>query len=152
VKSCGFTNDIIHNYGDNGISIIATDSLTNQANAIVERPGFRNKIHEIDSIGGAFSLASNIRGNVTRYAEFNFYCDAEAVKIVPDPKLDLEDKIVGADVTRSPKYKIIPKPLKNAVNNDTHMSRFITTLLEQSETKKRIGMAKKKVEVFSNPY
>jgi inosine-uridine nucleoside N-ribohydrolase len=68
------------NYEDREISNIATGSFTNLANAIVERPRFRSKIHEIDSMGGAFSSASNILGNVTRYAEFNFYCDTEAVE------------------------------------------------------------------------
>ena len=69
MKFCDFINDIIRNYGDDQIAITATSSLTNLANAIVERPRFRNKIQEIDIMGVAFSLASNIRGNVTRYVE-----------------------------------------------------------------------------------
>jgi inosine-uridine nucleoside N-ribohydrolase len=124
-----FIESIMQNYRNDEISIIATGPLTNIATAIVDNPSFINRIHEIAIMGGAFGLASETLGNVTRFAEFNFYCDPEAAKIVLNPELNLDIKIVGLDLTQNPKCAINAKFLKRIVNYDNSTARFVAYLL-----------------------
>ena len=124
-----FMESIMQNYRNDEISIIATGPLTNIATAIVDNPSFINRIHEIAIMGGAFGLASETLGNVTRFAEFNFYCDPEAAKIVLNPELNLDIKIVGLDLTQNPKCAINAKFLKRIVNYDNSTARFVAYLL-----------------------
>ena len=72
-----FIENVLTKYRNDEISIIATGPLTNIATAIVENPSLIDRIHEIDIMGGAFGLASKTFGNVTPFAEFNFFCDPE---------------------------------------------------------------------------
>ncbi len=60
-----------------GLIVITLGPLTNIAIAISLYPELKNLIKEIVSMGGALE-----RGNVTRFAEFNFYQDPEAVQFV----------------------------------------------------------------------
>ena len=124
-----FIEDIIQNYRNDEISIIATGPLTNIATAIVDNPSFTSRIHKIAIMGGAFSLASKTLGNVTRFAEFNFYCDPEAAKIVLNPELELDIRIIGLDLTQNPKCAINAKFLERVVNYDTPTARLIASLL-----------------------
>jgi len=124
-----FIESIIQNYRNDEISIIATGPLTNIATAIVDNPSFINRIHEIFIMGGAFGLASETLGNVTQFAEFNFYCDPEAAKIVLNPELNLDINIVGLDLTQNPKCAVNAKFLKRIVNYDNPTARFAASLL-----------------------
>ncbi|HZB73667.1 MAG TPA: nucleoside hydrolase, partial [Nitrososphaeraceae archaeon] len=75
--------------------------------AILYRPEFIPKISQLSIMGGAYGLGSNIRGNITRHAEFNFYCDPEAARVVLNsPSLSSKIKVVGLDVTQHPSCEL----------------------------------------------
>lgn len=102
-----FVDEIMKHYGDSDISIISTGPLTNIANAILYRPEFIPKISKLSIMGGAYGLGSNVRGNITKYAEFNFYCDPEAARVVlKSPSLSSKIKLVGLDVTQHPSCEL----------------------------------------------
>lgn len=65
------------NNNPNKISIIALGPLTNIAKAIKKDNNFSKNIKELIVMGGSERF-----GNITPYAEFNFYNDPEAVNIV----------------------------------------------------------------------
>jgi purine nucleosidase len=75
------------------ISIVAVGPLTNVATALRSDPSLAQMIRSIVVMGGSLS-----RGNVTPAAEFNFYVDPEAARIVFDAGVPLT--MVGLDVTR----------------------------------------------------
>jgi inosine-uridine nucleoside N-ribohydrolase len=100
----GFIDEIVKYYNNKDISVIATGPLTNIARAILYRPEFIHKIDQLLIMGGAYSLGSYIQGNITDFAEFNFYCDPEAARLVlTNPGLNSKTKVVGLDVTQHPK-------------------------------------------------
>jgi inosine-uridine nucleoside N-ribohydrolase len=102
-----FVDEINKHYRDGDISIIATGPLTNIAQAILYRPEFITKISQLSIMGGAYRLGSNITGNITKYAEFNFYCDPEAARVVLScPSLNSKIKVVGLDVTKQPSCEL----------------------------------------------
>jgi purine nucleosidase len=99
----GFIDEIVKYYNDKDISVIATGPLTNIARAILYRPEFIHKIDQLVIMGGAYGLGSYIQGNITDFAEFNFYCDPEAARLVlTTPGLNSKTKVVGLDVTQHP--------------------------------------------------
>lgn len=59
------------------ITLVPVGPLTNIAMALRTEPRIADKIQEIMIMGGAYA-----EGNVTPYAEFNFWVDPEAAKIV----------------------------------------------------------------------
>ena len=74
------------------ISIVAVGPLTNVALALRADPGLAQMIRSIVVMGGSLS-----GGNITPAAEFNFYVDPEAARIVFDSGVPLT--MVGLDVT-----------------------------------------------------
>ncbi|KAI9332476.1 Inosine/uridine-preferring nucleoside hydrolase domain-containing protein [Zopfochytrium polystomum] len=62
------------------ITILAIGPLTNIALAISLDPDFLSRLDDLIVMGGCI----NARGNSNRVAEFNFFCDPEAVHIVLD--------------------------------------------------------------------
>lgn len=64
----------------NEITLITLGPLTNIALAIQRNPSVMRKVKEIISMGGTIRVA----GNKNRVAEFNFFVDPEAAKIVFD--------------------------------------------------------------------
>ncbi|MDA0771051.1 MAG: hypothetical protein BZY79_02440 [SAR202 cluster bacterium Casp-Chloro-G4] len=78
------------------LTLIALGPLTNVARAIQDEPALPELLKEIYVMGGAV----NVPGNVTPYAEFNIYDDAEAANVVfsSDAKITL----VGLDVCHEP--------------------------------------------------
>ena len=97
-KVSQFLSGILANYRKKEVSLVATGPLTNIAKAIIEDPTIIDYLSRICIMGGAYRLASKISGNITKYAEFNFYCDPKAAQIVMrsrQPRLD----IVGLDAT-----------------------------------------------------
>lgn len=75
------------------ISIVAVGPLTNVALLLKEDPSIATLIRSIEIMGGSFS-----GGNITPAAEFNFYVDPEAARIVFDSGVPIT--MVGLDVTR----------------------------------------------------
>ncbi|HLE34424.1 MAG TPA: nucleoside hydrolase [Nitrososphaerales archaeon] len=86
------------------ITIVATAPLTNIATLLTKDPSIATKLNKIVLMGGMYNVVKNARGNVTPYAEFNFYCDPEAAQIV----LNSGTSIVaaGLDVTMNFKSAI----------------------------------------------
>lgn len=74
------------------ISIVAIGPLTNVATALKADPGIAPMIKSFVLMGGALN-----GGNVTPAAEFNFYVDPEAARIVFDS--GVPTTMVGLDVT-----------------------------------------------------
>lgn len=64
------------------VTILAIGPLTNVAMALRQRPGLAGKIKELVIMGGAVSTLPDGAGNMTPGAEFNFWVDPEAAKIV----------------------------------------------------------------------
>lgn len=75
------------------ISIIATAPLTNIGKFLKKHPKIKKKIKRIIIMGGAVEVP----GNVTPYAEFNFFNDPEAVKIVFESGVPIT--LIPLDVT-----------------------------------------------------
>ncbi len=64
------------------IEILAIGPLTNIAMAVRNYPGLAPKIKQLVIMGGAIATLPDGGGNVTPNAEFNFWVDPEAAKIV----------------------------------------------------------------------
>ena len=67
-----------------GITLLTLGPLTNVAIAVNLYPDLKGRIGEIVAMGGGVES-----GNVTRFAEFNFYADPESVQFVLDSKIPL---------------------------------------------------------------
>ena len=67
-----------------GLTLVALGPLTNVAIALNLYPELEEMLGEIVSMGGAFE-----RGNVSPYAEFNYYADPESVQVVLDSRVPL---------------------------------------------------------------
>jgi purine nucleosidase len=74
------------------ITIAALGPLTNLAAALIQCPAMAKGIDQVVIMGGALGF-----GNITPAAEFNFYVDPHAAKVVVDAGLPLT--ILGLDVT-----------------------------------------------------
>lgn len=75
------------------VSVIATGPLTNIAALLMGHPSVKSHLSGITVMGGSLS-----GGNVTPYAEFNFYVDPDAADWVMGAGVPI--KMVGLDVTR----------------------------------------------------
>jgi purine nucleosidase len=76
------------------ITLIAIGPLTNLALALQKDPEAMRQFNDIVAMGGAVRT----RGNITPHAEFNFYVDPLAAKIVLDSRLPIT--LVPLDATR----------------------------------------------------
>ena len=76
------------------ITLVPIGALTNIALAVQKDPNFVRNVKSIVLMGGAEG-----RGNITETAEFNFYKDPDAAKIVFDAGFK-EIVMLGLDVTR----------------------------------------------------
>ena len=85
-----FIIDMATRYKD--ISLVTLGPLTNIARAIEKDPVAMKNIKEIISMGGGIDI-----GNVTDYAEFNYWADPEAAKIVFDFSIPIT--MVGLNAT-----------------------------------------------------
>jgi purine nucleosidase len=96
-----FLSETLANYKRREVALIATGPLTNIAKSIIDNPAITRSLSKICIMGGAYGLASKIYGNITQYAEFNFYCDPKAAQIVMSQASSgaVQLNIVGLDVT-----------------------------------------------------
>lgn len=67
------------------INVVAIGPLTNIAMAVVKDPSFPKRVKHLYIMGGS----NNARGNITAAAEFNFYVDPDAAKIVFSAGFDI---------------------------------------------------------------
>jgi purine nucleosidase len=130
-----FIDEIIDHYSDSDLSVIATGPLTNIAKAVSYRPEFARKVGQLLIMGGAYSLGSHVKGNITNFAEFNFYCDPEAAKLVfASPNLNPKIKVVGLDVTQHPNCRLDRKfvdKVRHRINvGESSISELILSLLD----------------------
>jgi inosine-uridine nucleoside N-ribohydrolase len=112
-----FISENLANYRRGEVALVATGPLTNVARLIIEDPGITHSLSKICIMGGAYGLASKIYGNVTPHAEFNFYCDPKAAKIVMNHASAgaVKLNIVGLDV--SDKYLRIDEEFISRLSN-----------------------------------
>jgi inosine-uridine nucleoside N-ribohydrolase len=96
-----FLSETLANYRRGEVALIATGPLTNIAKSIIDNPVIMRSLSKICIMGGAYGLASKIYGNITQYAEFNFYCDPKAAQIVMSQASSgaVQLNIVGLDVS-----------------------------------------------------
>lgn len=91
-----------------GLTLITLGPLTNIAIAINLYPELKDLIEGIVAMGGALET-----GNVTRFAEFNFYFDPEAVQFVINSGIAMSivpwDPIVKLPVTEKELKNLIPE-------------------------------------------
>ena len=84
--------------------VVVTGPLTNIARALLAEPSISGNIEELIIMGGVFGLSEYGVGNVTPYAEYNFYVDPEAAKIIIRSGVRL--RIVSLDVTQNPRVRM----------------------------------------------
>lgn len=89
-KAVDYLIEMAEKYHD--ITLVTLGPLTNIAKAIQKDPEAMKNIKEIVSMGGGIK-----RGNVTEYAEFNYWVDPEAAKIVFDFHIPIT--MVGLNAT-----------------------------------------------------
>lgn len=100
-----------------GITILAIGPLTNIARLIRERPDLTPRIRRLVIMGGNI----HVPGNATRAAEFNFWFDPEAARIVMQS--GIEDKVLfGLDIcNRAPVSREV---FDSIVSHDTPVTRL----------------------------
>jgi inosine-uridine nucleoside N-ribohydrolase len=85
IESAGAPEGMLRLARENpGLSLVALGPLTNVAIALNLYPELEGLIGEIISMGGAIG-----KGNVTPFAEFNYYADPESVQVVLESKAPL---------------------------------------------------------------
>lgn len=105
------------------IDIVAVGPLTNIALAIMRSNDFAKNVKSILIMGSA-----KVKGNVTKFAEFNFYQDPHAAKIVLDS--DIKDILIfGLNVTEKlPLTQELENKLKNSKSEIAQIIYKITRL------------------------
>ena len=107
------------------VSILAIGPLTNIAMALRQEPGLAERIKEIVIMGGAVASLPDGAGNITPNAEFNFWVDPEAAKIVLRSGIP---RIVLSPLNVSRKTALTKQWYEKMVATDTP----ITSLLKQT--------------------
>ena len=129
-----FIEATLKNYKKGEVSIIATGPLTNIARLFMNKNSYSimKNLGEISIMGGAFRSHNIIFGSFTKYADFNFYCDPEAAKIVINQNVNVNRKFVGLDVTTNPLCAVGPELIRKIKNIKCTTSRIkiIATLLD----------------------
>lgn len=77
-----------------GLQLCCLGPLTNLARAIMLEPDLRQYLGPVFIMGGSVG----VRGTMTRWSEFNWWSDPEAVEVVLHAELDI--RLVPLDVTR----------------------------------------------------
>ena len=75
------------------ITMVCTGPLTNLSTAMIMMPNICSKIKQIVLMGGSMGL-----GNITPAAEYNFFCDPEAARVVFSSGVPIV--MIGLDVTQ----------------------------------------------------
>ncbi len=105
-------------------TIIATGPLTNLARAISRDPDIVRKMKDIYIMGGAVF----VEGNVTPYAEFNFYSDPDAADYVLNSEITVT--LISLDVTH--KINVTEEDLEPFRKYKTRLAGFVTGIIGYS--------------------
>jgi len=134
IQLSDFIESTLKNYRKNEVSIVATGPLTNIAKLFIDKnsSSILNNLREISVMGGAFGLTNKTFDSFTKYADFNFYCDPEAAKIVINQNVNVNRKFVGLDVTSNPICAVRPELLRKMKNikGTTSLSKIIAPLID----------------------
>lgn len=103
------------------ITIVAIGPLTNIATAIRSEPGFAQRVRQINIMGGAIASLPDGGGNLTPNAEFNFWEDPEAAKVV----LRSGIPIILAPLNVTRKTHFSKEWYDKIVQADTPITRFL---------------------------
>ena len=85
------------------VTILAIGPLTNVAMALMLEPGLAAKIKKLVIMGGAVAALPDGAGNITPNAEFNFWVDPEAARMVLRSGIPIE--LTPLNVTRKTAFK-----------------------------------------------
>ncbi len=107
---------------DNIDLLITLGPLTNIATLLIEEPVAKDRIKEIIVMGGSVFTS----GNATEEAEFNFFQDPEAAKVVINSKIPI--RLISLDATRQILFK--SEFFKKIRFNDSQPSEFIKGMLD----------------------
>ncbi len=99
------------------ITLFPLAPLTNIATAIIMDPGFARNVKEMFVMGGA----AVVRGNTSPAAEFNFWVDPEAARVVFESGIPIT--MIGLDVAG--KTALWPEDAQKLDALDTPVTRFI---------------------------
>jgi len=105
-------------------TIIATGPLTNLARAISRDPEISRHIKTLYIMGGAVF----VEGNVTPYAEFNFYSDPDAADYVLSS--DIPIVLISLDVTH--KVNVTEKHIEPLKKYKNRLAEFVVGVIEYS--------------------
>jgi purine nucleosidase len=134
IQLSDFIESTLKNYRKHEVSIVATGPLTNIAKLFIDKnsSSILNNLREISVMGGAFGLTNKTFYSFTKYADFNFYCDPEAAKIVINQNVNVNRKFVGLDVTSNPICAVRPELLRKMKNikGTTSLSKIIAPLID----------------------
>lgn len=121
------------------ITIIATGPMTNLAVAIRRYPEIVKAVRQVVAFGGAFAVLPRGAGNITPTAEFNFWVDPEAARMVTRSQIPLV--LLTMNVGRRTKFK--DSYLERILANDTVIARlfrnFIAPRFEDSSLERGKG-------------
>jgi inosine-uridine nucleoside N-ribohydrolase len=102
--------------------LITLGPLTNIATLLIEEPAIKNRIKEMVVMGGSVFIS----GNATEEAEFNFFQDPEAAKVVFNSKIPI--RLISLDASRQVLFE---SDIFRAVEfKDSDMSRFIKQMID----------------------
>jgi inosine-uridine nucleoside N-ribohydrolase len=110
------------------IEIIALGPLTNVAMAIQRQPAFASAVKRMVIMGGAIAALPDGAGNITPNAEFNFWVDPEAARIVLRSGIPIE--LSALNVSR--KTALTKRWYDRLVAAQTPMTQLIKSLMEQT--------------------
>ncbi len=108
------------------ITILAIGPLTNIAMAIRQEAGFAERVKQLVIMGGAIARLPDGAGNVTPNAEFNFWVDPEAAKVV----LRSGIPIILSPLNVSRKAVFTKEWYEKLVQVDTPLTRLIKERME----------------------
>jgi inosine-uridine nucleoside N-ribohydrolase len=109
------------------IEIIALGPLTNLALALQRQPSFAAAVKRLVIMGGAVASLPDGAGNVTPNAEFNFWVDPEAARIVLRSGIPIE--LSALNVSR--KTALTKQWYERLVANNTPLTQLIRSQMDQ---------------------
>lgn len=119
ISACDFIISSAETYPNN-LTLINIGPVTNLAKSLMKRPEIASKINQVVMMGGAVE----VEGNETDFAEFNFYQDPEAVKIVFEKIKNIY--LVPLDVTGK---CLIKKEDLAEFNSKSRVGKFVIKLI-----------------------